>query len=134
MASPGPADLGDNPDFQALRAEAQAVLDDLQAPAGDASTTSGVNLELARTRAWARFDCWAPKWLQAAFQELDRIRTWADLRQRQVRVVLELHAAAEVGNGDWAQLICRQCGSPYPCDTRKAVLAVERHQSRSNHS
>jgi hypothetical protein len=121
---------GDNPDFQRLRTEAQSALDDLLAPTSELGGVAAINREVARSRAWARFDCWAPKWLQAAFGEIDRIRSWADLRQRQVRVVLELHAALGMDSDDWAHLICRQCGLPYPCDTRKAVLAVERHHAR----
>lgn len=132
MASPG-----GNEDFDRLRAEAQAVLDALLASQGDLGTMAGTNLELARTRAWATFDCLAPKWLQAAFQELDRQRSWADLRQRQVQAVLDLHVPVEVEQV-WGPLevnycgplVCGECGEPFPCNTRKAVMGVERQPNQ----
>lgn len=123
----------DNPDFDATRVEAQAVLDALLAPQGDIGTMEGMNLEQARTRAWAHWDCWSPKWLKRAFEEVDRLLVWYNLRQRQVQAVLDLHVPVEVEQV-WGPmeanycgpLVCGECGESFPCNTRKAVMGVER--------
>lgn len=124
-------------DFPRLRAEAQKVLAALLAPHGDLGTMGGVNAEVERGRAFAAMDCWAPKWLKAAFEEVDRQASWADLRQRQVQAVLELHAPYEVEQvygpmevNYLDPLICGECGAPFPCKTRTAVLNVERDWTR----
>lgn len=123
----------DNPDFNGMRAEAQSVLDALQAPQGDIGTMDGMNLEQARTRAWATWDCWSPKWLRRAFEEVDRLLMWYNLRQRQVQAVLDLHIPVDVDQvygpmeANWlAPLICGECQVPFPCKTRTSMLDIER--------
>lgn len=118
-----------DPEFQQLRAVAQEVLSELLAPPGDTGTVNGINLEAIRARAQARMDCHSPRWLQAAFQEIDRLGRWADLRQRQVQAVLDIHQPYQTGQESPYQpidhpagIICIECGVPFPCKTRKAVL------------
>lgn len=126
-----------NDDFQRLRAEAQQVLAALLAPQGDLGTMGGVNAEVERGRAFAAMDCWAPKWLKAAFEEVDRQASWSDLRQRQVQAVLELHIPVEVDQV-WGPmevnycgpLVCGECGESFPCKTRNVVLSIERDWTR----
>lgn len=126
--------MGD--DFPQQRREAEDVLRRvLAAPmSDDADGMQAMNLEAARARALAQFDCWAPRWLQAAFAEVDRLGRWAELRAAQVQAVLDRHRPYETGQGApdqelWLQhhppaLICVECGVPFPCPTRKDVLSA----------
>lgn len=102
-----------------MRAEAEATLRKVLAavaPADDAM--AHVNIESARAQAMARLDCLCVQWLDAAFQEIDRVQRWADLRADIIQRVVKRHAPQQTDDGQW---ICAECGTLYPCRTRQDV-------------
>lgn len=108
--------MGD--DFPRQRREAEDVLRRvLAAPmSDDTDGMQAMNLEAARARALAQFDCWAPRWLQAAFAEVDRLQRWADLRAGILDRVANRHRPIQAPDGRW---MCADDGQLYPCRTRK---------------
>ena len=107
-----------------MRAEAEATLRKVLAPAAHADDAMAmVNIESARAQALARLDCLCVQWLDAAFQEVDRVQRWADLRAEIINRVIERHAPVQLPDGSW---VCAECQTLYPCETR---LDVARNQS-----
>lgn len=72
--------------------------------------------------------------LRAQIQAAER---WAQLRAGVIQAVLDLHAPVDVDQV-WGPmevnylppLVCGECGTPFPCNTRKVVFDRER---QSNH-
>jgi hypothetical protein len=108
-----------NNDFQALRAEAEDILRRVLAAAAHADDPMAhVNIESARAQAMARLDCRAPQWLRAAFEEIDRLQRWAQLRAEIIVRVIERHAPVQYPDNAW---YCAECKVTYPCPTRQDV-------------
>lgn len=106
-------------DFRSMRAEAEATLRRVLAPAAPADDAMAmVNTESQRARAMARLDCLCVQWLDQAFREVDRIQRWADVRADIIQRVVERHAPHQMDDGQW---ICVECRTIYPCKTRQDV-------------
>lgn len=102
-----------------MRAEAEATLRKVLAPpAHPDDGMAHVNIESARAQALARLDCLCVQWLDEAFQEVDRVQRWADLRAEIINRVIERHAPHQMDDGVW---ICVECRTVYPCKTRQDV-------------
>lgn len=112
-----------NPDFDAMRQEAEATLRKVLAPAAPADDVLAmVNTESTRAQAMARLDCLCVQWLDQAFQEVDRQARWAELRADIIQRVMERHAPHQMDDGVW---ICVECRTIYPCKTRTDVAPKE---------
>lgn len=106
-------------DFPALRQEAEAVLRKVLAPAAPAEDTLAmVNTESHRARAMATLDCRAPQWLTEAFEEIDRVQRWAQLRADIIQRVIRRHSPVQYPDNVW---YCAECKVTYPCPTRQDV-------------
>lgn len=109
-----------SPEFQAIRREAEDALDQiLRDTSAIDDGMQAMNAAADRARALARLDCWAPRWLQAAFQEVDRQARWAELRAAMLTSIAHLHEPRQLPDGRW---VCQEDGKPYPCPTRKELL------------